>query len=147
MFPHLTMQALPVLTETEAVLPPRKPEWLKIRIGHTKQFHGVRELIHGSKLLHGVRRGRLSEYGRMLVARHGDNYDYGRHLHALVRVLQCQDGKPLPLDPEEPRRVAEALKEFALKYIVITSVDRDELDDCGAGHIAETIRTVQRAFA
>jgi len=49
-------------------------------------------------------------------------------------------GKPLPLDAGEPRRVAEALREFNLKYIVITSVDRDELDDCGAGHIAETIR-------
>ena len=51
-------------------------------------------------------------------------------------------GRPEALDPEEPRRVAEAIRAMGLKYTVITSVDRDELPDTGAGHFAETIRAV-----
>jgi lipoic acid synthetase len=51
-------------------------------------------------------------------------------------------GRPQPLDSEEPRRVAEAIRSMGLKYTVITSVDRDELSDGGAGHFANTIRVV-----
>jgi lipoyl synthase len=51
-------------------------------------------------------------------------------------------GRPLPLDADEPRRVAEAVKVMGLHYAVITSVDRDELPDGGAAHFAETIREI-----
>ena len=49
---------------------------------------------------------------------------------------------PPPLDPGEPRRVAEAIARWGLDYVVLTSVDRDDLPDGGAAHFAETIRTL-----
>jgi lipoic acid synthetase len=54
-------------------------------------------------------------------------------------------GKPLPLDPEEPERVAESIRLMGLKHAVITSVDRDDLPDKGAMHWHETIRAIKRA--
>ena len=51
-------------------------------------------------------------------------------------------GRPQPLDSDEPRRVAEAIRNMNLRYTVITSVDRDELPDAGANHFADTIRVV-----
>jgi len=53
-------------------------------------------------------------------------------------------GKPLPLDPDEPKRIAYAVREMGLDYVVITSVDRDDLEDGGAEHFARVIREVKR---
>jgi len=55
-----------------------------------------------------------------------------------------EKGKPLPLDPEEPRHIAQAAKHLNLKHIVITSVTRDDLPDGGAKHFAQTIREVKK---
>jgi len=52
-------------------------------------------------------------------------------------------GKPNPLDVDEPRQLAEAVAEMGLKYVVVTSVDRDDLKDSGAAHFAECIRAVR----
>ena len=55
-------------------------------------------------------------------------------------------GEPLPLDPDEPMHVAEAAARMALKYVVVTSVTRDDLADGGAAHFAETIRQIRQAI-
>ena len=52
---------------------------------------------------------------------------------------------PPPLDPLEPKKTAEAVAEWGIGYVVLTSVDRDDLPDHGAGHIAETVRELKRA--
>ena len=53
-------------------------------------------------------------------------------------------GKPLPLDKEEPKKIASAVKEMDLLYVVITSVTRDDLDDGGASHFAETVKAIKK---
>jgi len=58
------------------------------------------------------------------------------------RFCDVVSGRPLPLDRDEPRRIAEAIGELGVRYVVITSVDRDDLEDLGAGHFAETIRMI-----
>lgn len=60
------------------------------------------------------------------------------------RFCNISGGKPEPLDPKEPERVAKAVKELGLKYAVITSVTRDDLPDGGAGHFAETIYAIRK---
>ncbi|GAB6148384.1 lipoyl synthase [Stetteria hydrogenophila] len=60
------------------------------------------------------------------------------------RFCYVRKGRPEPLDPTEPVRVARAAREMGLRYVVITSVTRDDLPDGGAGHYAETIRAVKR---
>ncbi len=54
-------------------------------------------------------------------------------------------GKPAPLDEDEPRRVAQAVAEMGLEHVVITSVDRDDLDDGGAMHFVHTINSIRAA--
>lgn len=60
------------------------------------------------------------------------------------KFCAVEKGKPLPLDPEEPRHIAQAAKHLNLKHIVITSVTRDDLPDGGAKHFAQTIREVKK---
>ncbi len=60
------------------------------------------------------------------------------------RFCYVKSGRPQPLDPGEPMKVALAVKRMGLDYVTITSVDRDDLPDGGAGHYAETIRAVKR---
>lgn len=54
-----------------------------------------------------------------------------------------EKGRPMPPDPEEPRKLAEAVEKLGLKHVVITSVDRDDLEDYGANHFARTIREIR----
>ena len=59
------------------------------------------------------------------------------------RFCAVKKGRPAPLDPDEPSRVAEAAREMGLRYVVVTSVTRDDLPDGGAGHFAATIRAIR----
>ncbi len=81
----------------------------------------------------------------MLVSTSRHHDDHGRYLHARLRFLQCRDGQPAELDHDEPRRVADAVASLALRHVVITSVDRDDLADGGAAHFAATIRHIRAA--
>ena len=54
--------------------------------------------------------------------------------------------KPKPLDPEEPRNTAQAISRWGLDYVVLTSVDRDDLADGGAAHFAETVRILKEKY-
>ena len=60
------------------------------------------------------------------------------------RFCNVATGKPLPLDPQEILDIVNSVKELKLRHVVITSVDRDDLDDCGAAHWAAMIRTLRR---
>jgi len=61
----------------------------------------------------------------------------------VCKFCDVSSGRPAPLDPDEPNRVAEAIKQWNLRYIVITSVCRDDLEDGGAAHFAKTIKSVK----
>ncbi|MCK4256517.1 lipoyl synthase, partial [candidate division WOR-3 bacterium] len=67
----------------------------------------------------------------------------GRICTRNCRFCAIEKGKPLPPDEEEPRRIREIVKKLGLKYVVITSPSRDDLDDGGAGQFAATIKTLE----
>ncbi len=79
----------------------------------------------------------------MLVPEDGDLPHPGGHLHAGLRLLRREEGQTLPPDPDEPERIAEAVKSLGLGYAVITSVTRDDLADGGASFFARTIAAVR----
>ena len=72
-----------------------------------------------------------------------DLHDHGGYLHARLRLLQRPDRTAGPLDPDEPVHVAEATAKLGLAHVVVTSVDRDDLDDGGAAHFAAVIRAIR----
>lgn len=134
--------SLPVLQEPVERRLLSKPEWLKTRLGQTKTWHGVNQIVR-SQRLHTVceeaacpNRAECWSRGTATIMIMGDTCTRS------CGFCNVKTGRPQPLDPDEPRRVAEAIREMGLKYTVITSVDRDELPDCGANHFAETIRVV-----
>ena len=80
----------------------------------------------------------------MLGTKACDDDDNGGYLHTRACAFcNITTGVPSKLDPLEPEHVAVAVAELGLAHVVITSVDRDDLDDGGAGHFAEVIRRVK----
>ncbi len=122
-----------------------KPPWLKVRLPSGAGYNRLKDNFRGLKL-HTVceeaRCPNLAECwqsGTATIMILGDVCTRGCRFCA---VKTARTG--LPVDPDEPRRVAEALARMNLRYVVITSVDRDDLEDGGAGIFADTIRETRR---
>jgi lipoic acid synthetase len=121
----------------------QKPDWLKIRIPAGKEYLGVKEIVNKHKLHTICTSGNCPnmcdcwERGTATLMILGDICTRS------CRFCNVKTGKPLPADHEEPARVAESVKLMNLKHCVLTSVDRDDLEDGGAGIWAETIRRVK----
>ncbi len=121
----------------------RKPSWLKINIPSGKEYKGVREIVESNKL------------NTICTSGHCPNMHecWGRGTATLMilgdictrscKFCNVKTGKPLPADLEEPKRVANSVKLMKLKHCVLTSVDRDDMNDLGAGIWAETVRQVK----
>ena len=125
--------------------PPHKPPWLKVRLPAGAEYNRLKDNFRGLKL-HTVceeaRCPNLAECwqsGTATIMILGDVCTRGCPFCA---VKTAKTG--VPVDADEPRRVAEALARMNLRYVVITSVDRDDLEDGGAGVFADTIRETRR---
>ncbi len=121
----------------------KKPIWLRVSLPGGEIFTKVKSSLR-SRELHTVceeaRCPNLSECwgsGTATIMIMGDICTRG------CRFCAVSGGKPVSLDGNEPVRVAEAIREWGLKYVVITSVCRDDLEDGGASHIASTIRAIK----
>ncbi len=121
-----------------------KPPWLKIEIRTDDKFLKVKSAVKELKLNTVCEEARCPNMfecwsgGTATFMLMGDVCTRG------CRFCHIKSGKPLPLDKEEPRKLAEALKRLNLDYIVLTSVDRDDLPDGGADHIAESIKRIKK---
>ena len=123
----------------------RHPDWLKVRIPSGEEFFEVRDILRGHRL-----NTVCEDAGCPNVAE-----CWGQHRTATFMILgdictracaycAVRSGQPTELDESEPARVASAVKDLRLKHAVITSVDRDDLDDGGAAIFAETVRAIRR---
>ena len=119
----------------------KKPEWIRVKAGSpSTRFYEIKHILRENKLSHGVRGSQLPEHRRMLRQGHGHLHDHGRQVHAALPVLRRRPRPPDPLDVDEPANLAKTIAALKLKYVVITSVDRDDLRDGGAAHFVECIR-------
>jgi len=123
---------------------PPKPEWLKVRLPSGDGYERVRKLLRRLDLHTVCEESRCPNMaecwggGTATVMLMGDVCTRG------CRFCHVSSGqRPAPLDPDEPRHLAEAVAELGLRYLVVTSVDRDDLPDQGAGHFAEAIRSLK----
>ncbi len=124
--------------------PGRKPHWLKVSLGGGNHYATVKRCLH-HRDLHTVceearcpNAGECWNSGTATVLILGDICTRG------CRFCATKTGRPAPLDAGEPERVAKAIAELGLKYVVLTSVDRDDLPDGGSEPYAETIRQIRR---
>lgn len=122
----------------------RKPDWLKIRLPRGEEFAKVNSLVKEYHLHTICTSGNCPN--------HADCWERGTATLMILgdictrscKFCNVTTGKPLQLDPEEPEKVAQTVRELHLKHCVLTSVDRDDLADGGAHHWAETIRQVKK---
>ena len=121
----------------------KKPEWLKISIGANERYAQTKHIVDSHKLHTICSSGRCPNMGECW-GKGTATFMIGANICTRsCRFCNTQTGKPLPLDPEEPRHVAESIQLMKLSHAVITSVDRDDLPDLSAAHWAKTIQAIR----
>ena len=121
----------------------KKPEWLRIRLPSGENYVNVRQTIASLGLHTVCEEARCPNIGECWGGGTATIMIMGDVCTRGCRFCSVGSGKPLYLDPDEPQRVAKAIKEWGLRYVVITSVCRDDLQDGGANHISKTIKAVK----
>ena len=122
----------------------RKPDWLKIRLRGNEQFTRTKQIVD-SHCLHTIcTSGKCPNMGECWSRGTATFMIAGDICTRSCRFCNTKTGRPLPLDPCEPMRVAESIRLMKLKHAVITSVDRDDLPDLGAGHWVATIQAIKQ---
>lgn len=122
----------------------RKPEWIRIKISASEEVNRIKQLLRQNRL-HTV----CEEAACPNLA---ECFQHGTATFMIMGDLctrRCPfcdvaHGKPLALDKGEPQHLAQAIQSLALKYVVITSVNRDDLKDGGAGHFADCIEAIRQ---
>ncbi|PNU20124.1 lipoyl synthase [Geothermobacter hydrogeniphilus] len=124
--------------------PPRKPDWLKVRLPSGPNYVRI-DRYHRQQGLHSVcRSAACPNQGECWNQGTATFMILGDHCTRGCRFCNVQGGQPLPLNPEEPARVATAIAELQLRHAVITSVTRDDLDDGGAAQFAELTAEIRK---
>jgi lipoic acid synthetase len=124
---------------------PRRPDWMKVRAPSPDgRYYDVRKLIHGASLHTVCEEARCPNIGECWGRGTATFQILGDTCTRACRYCYVHSGRPeAPPDPLEPLRLAQAAKQMGLSHVVVTSVDRDDLPDRGAGHFAATIRALK----
>ncbi|MDR0765635.1 MAG: lipoyl synthase [Odoribacteraceae bacterium] len=122
----------------------KKPEWLKIALPAGKNAASVLGIIRANNLHTICTSGRCPNQGECWGRGTATFMIGGDTCTRACRFCNVKHGRPEPLDPSEPERVARSAREMNLKHVVLTSVDRDDLPDLGAAHWANVIREVKK---
>ncbi len=122
----------------------KKPDWLKISIGTNARYTETKRIVDTHKLHTICSSGRCPNLGECWGKGTATFMIGGAICTRSCKFCNTQTGKPLPLDPEEPMRVAESIRLMKLNHAVITSVDRDDLPDLGASHWVKTLTTIRK---
>ena len=127
-----------------APVPVRKPEWLRMKRQGGEDYNDVKRLLRTSSLNTVCESANCPNMGECFNSRTATFMLLGEICTRHCTFCNIPGGRVAAIDPDEPRRVAEAVRELSLKFAVVTSVNRDDLPDGGAAHFASTIRQVRR---
>ncbi len=122
----------------------RRPEWLKVRLPHGREFRDVKAIVDGHHLHTVCESARCPNMAECWARRTATFLILGDICTRSCRFCAVKTGRPTGLDQMEPFRVADAVKQLDLRHAVITSVNRDDLDDGGAAIFAETVRQIRK---
>jgi len=129
---------------TMNALPARAPEWIREKRLRLADLHEIKRMMR-SRALHTVcEEARCPNRGECFSRGTATFLLLGDICTRACGFCDIANGRPLPADPFEPARVAAAASAMNLRYVVVTSVDRDDLPDGGAGHFAATIAALRR---
>ena len=117
----------------------RKPDWIRVRIPASTEVTRVKNILRKRKLASVCEEASCPNLSECFNHGTATFMIMGDICTRRCPFCDVSHGKPNPLDPDEPRHLAEAIREMKLKYVVVTSVDRDDVKDSGAAHFAECI--------
>ena len=123
----------------------RKPDWIRVRAPNHPVYHETRSLMRENGLVTVCEEAACPNIGECWSQRHATMMIMGDTCTRACAFCNVATGQPEPLDATEPSRVADAVAKLGLRHVVITSVDRDDLADGGAAHIAAVIRAIRAA--
>ena len=123
-----------------------KPPWLRIRLSNNPKVGELKSLLREKKLHSVCEEATCPNLNECFSKGTATFMIMGDKCTRRCSFCDVGHGRPDPLDPDEPRHMAEAIASMKLKYVVITSVDRDDLRDGGAGHYAECIQQLRDAL-
>ncbi len=138
---------LPVLQTSSAGRPSRleRPPWLKVRLNTTGEYEEVRGMMRRLSLVTVCEEARCPNIHECWARERTATFMLmGDVCTRTCGFCAVGKGRPGSLDSEEPERVAQAAAELSLSHAVVTSVNRDDLEDGGAAHFASTIRAIRR---
>ncbi len=134
----------PVKITSPAGRMPRKPAWIKVRAPIGAQVREVKTLLRRQSLKTVCEEASCPNLGECFSHGTATFMIMGELCTRRCPFCDVAHGRPDPLDAAEPRHLAEAVRDLKLRYVVITSVDRDDLRDGGAAHFAACIRELRR---
>lgn len=122
---------------------PRRPEWIRAKLPYGENYSRLLSLMRGKELHTVCEEARCPNLGECWGRGTATFMILGDICTRSCGFCAVKTGRPVTLDTDEPRRVAEAVVSMKLRHVVITSVNRDELQDGGASIFAETIRQIR----
>ena len=122
----------------------KKPNWIKSRILDSQNYFETKEIINKKRLHTVCQEASCPNISECWSKRHATFMIMGDICTRACAFCNVKTGKPTHLDPLEPTKIAQATKELKLKHVVITSVDRDDLEDGGAEHFSKTIQEIRK---
>ena len=122
---------------------PKRPHWLRVKAPQSEGYTQTRDIIRAHNLVTVCEEAACPNIGECWQKKHATMMILGSVCTRACAFCNVATGRPDQLDPHEPSRVAEAVAKLQLNHVVITSVDRDDLDDGGAGHFAQVITEIR----
>ncbi|MBS1102044.1 lipoyl synthase [Gluconobacter sp. Dm-62] len=122
----------------------RKPSWIRVKAPNHPVYHETRALMREAGLVTVCEEAACPNIGECWSQRHATMMIMGEICTRACAFCNVTTGMPKHLDADEPRRVGEAVAKLGLRHVVITSVDRDDLEDGGAEHFAQVIRSIRQ---
>jgi lipoic acid synthetase len=121
----------------------RKPDWIRVKAPGSPQYAATRAIVKEHKLVTVCEEAGCPNIGECWEKKHATFMIMGDTCTRACAFCNVKTGKPNALDDHEPENVADSVAKLGLSHVVITSVDRDDLDDGGAEHFARTIRALR----
>jgi len=123
----------------------RKPDWIRVKAPTHPIYHETRRLMRENRLVTVCEEAACPNIGECWAQRHATMMILGDVCTRACAFCNVATGLPRELDADEPARVADAVAKLGLAHVVVTSVDRDDLPDGGAGHFARVIAAIRAA--
>jgi len=122
----------------------KKPDWLRVRVSGSKKFLETKKILSESKIVTVCEEANCPNISECWQKNHATFMIMGDTCTRACAFCNVKTGLPDKLDVFEPYKISQAVKKMNLSHVVITSVDRDDLDDGGAEHFAKTINAIRK---